>query len=52
MDIERFEEYLKDEYGISLSKNRIMTISKANGLYYDSTMEKIYYTKDDFYNEL
>ena len=52
MDIERFEEYLKDEYGISLSKNRIMTISKANGLYYDFSMEKIYYTKDDFYNEL
>lgn len=52
MDIERFEEYLKDEYGISLSKNRIITISKSAGLYYDSMMEKIYYTKDDFYNEL
>ena len=52
MDIENLEKYLKDEYGILLSKNRIITISKTSGLYYDSMMEKVYYTKEDFYNEI
>lgn len=52
MGIDKMESYLKSEYGILLSKNRIMTIAKTSGLYYDSTMEKIYYAKEDFYNEL
>ena len=52
MDINRFETFLSSEYGITLSKNRIIALAKTNGLYYDSTMEKVYYTKEDFYNEL
>ena len=52
MDIDKMEGHLKSEYGISLSRNRLTTIAKTSGLYYDPTMEKIYYTKNDFYNEL
>ena len=52
MDIEKFGDYLISEYGVALSRNRIMTLAKSNDLYYDSTMERIYYSKEDFYNEL
>lgn len=52
MDIDKFKEYLSSEYGITLSRNRIITMAKTSELYYDSTMGRIYYTKDDFYKDI
>jgi|GEM_PF-1070262 len=52
MDIDKFEEYLVSEYGVKFSRNRIITTAKTSGLYYDTTMEKVYYSKDDFYDDL
>lgn len=52
MNIDMFEGYLASEYGVKFSRNRIITTAKMSGLYYDSTMEKVYFSKDDFYNDL
>ncbi len=52
MDIYAFIQYIKDTYGVSLSKDKLTYLIKPTSMYYDSIMEKIYYTKDYYYDEI
>ena len=52
LDIYVLVDVLKEDYGISMSKDKIILIIKESELYYDSTMEKVYLNKEYFYDEL
>ena len=51
MDINDFIEYVKEKYGISYAKEQLVLFIKDSEMYYDSTMEKIYANKDEFYDD-
>lgn len=51
-DIELFVENIMKQYGIIFSIDKIVALSKKTSFYYDSSMEKIYYSKEDFYDDL
>ena len=46
------DSYLKKEYDINSSKEEIQQICVETGLYYDKIMEKIFYSKEDYYKEV
>ena len=52
IDIYDFVDYLKKEYDINSSKEEIQQICVETGLYYDKIMEKIFYSKEDYYKEV
>lgn len=52
MDIELFMSYLTEEYGLTFSKEKALWIVKNSEMYYDSIMEKIYYDKEDYYDDI
>ena len=51
MDIEDFVDFLSEEYGVKISREKVSWLVKDSGMYYDSIMEKIYYTKEEYYEE-
>lgn len=51
MDIFDFIDYIRENYGITIQKDKITWIIRESHLYYDSIMEKIYYDKEDYYDE-
>lgn len=51
MDIDDFTDYVFEEYGIRLLREKITWLIKNTDLYYDSIMEKVYLTKEDYYDE-
>lgn len=51
MDIHDFLVYLKEEYGVTLRKDKVTWLIKDSTLYYDSIMEKIYFDKEDYYED-
>ena len=52
MDIELFIEDISIKYDVEIKKERTIATAKLAGLYYDSIMEKIYYDKEDYYDEI
>lgn len=52
MDIIDFLQFIEKEYGIRFSKEKVTWIIKDTEMYYDSTMEKIYKSKEYFYEEI
>ena len=52
IDIYEFVNLLKSEYGIILSKEKIVQFIKDTSMYYDSIMEKLYLTKEYYYEEI
>lgn len=52
MDIVDFLQFIEEEYGIEFSKDKVTWIIKDTEMYYDSTMEKIYKSKEYFYEEI
>jgi hypothetical protein len=51
INIYSFIDYLSDEYGIKLRKEKIVDLINYTEMYYDSIMEKVYYSKDYYYDE-
>ena len=51
MDIFELVDYLNDEYGVHLQKEKIIQMIKESELYYDATMEKVYLDKEYFYED-
>ncbi|MBS7181892.1 MAG: hypothetical protein KH047_00120 [Eubacterium sp.] len=45
-------KYINDEYGVDLKKEKIVELIKPSNLYYDSVMEKIYLSKEYYYDEI
>lgn len=52
MDIYDFINMLRDDYGIILSKDKVIQLAKPTTMYYDSIMEKLYLSKDFYYEEI
>ncbi len=52
MDIYEFISYIKKEYAVDLEKEKVINWVKDTELYYDSIMEKIYVSKDYYYDEI
>lgn len=52
IDIYDFINYLREEYDINSSKEEIQQICVETGLYYDKIMEKIFYSKEEYYREV
>lgn len=52
MDIYDFLRYIEETYGIKLRKDKVTWIIKESPLYYDSVMEKIYFDKEDYYEDI
>ena len=52
IDIYEFVDYLKKEYDIISSKEEIQQICLETGVYYDKIMQKIFYSKEDYYKEV
>ncbi len=52
IDIYEFVDYLKKEYDIISSKEEIQQICVETGVYYDKIMQKIFYSKEDYYKEV
>ncbi len=52
MGIYDFVNYLNYEYGLEIEKNKIIQLISSTNMYYDSTMEKAYYSKDYYYDEI
>ncbi len=51
-NIYEFLKYLADEYGVIFSKEQINQFIKSTDMYYDSIMEKIYLSKEYYYEEI
>lgn len=52
MDVDKFVDYVKSEYKITLQREKISWLIKNSDMYYDSIMEKIYLTKEDYYDDI
>lgn len=52
INIDDFIDYIEEKYGIRLRKEKILEDIKKTAMYYDSIMEKIYYNKDYYYDDL
>ena len=52
MDIDDFVDYIFDEYGIKILREKITWIIRNTDMYYDSIMKRIYLTKEDYYDEI
>lgn len=52
MDIELYIEGINQCFDVSFKKDRVLATAKLAGLYYDAIMEKIYYDKEDYYDEI
>ena len=52
MDIYEFSRFIDNEYGIQLTKDKITQFIKSSDMYYDSIMEKIYLSKEYYYEEI
>ena len=52
MDIDDFIEYVSEEYGVKLLREKITWLIKNSDMYYDSIMEKLYLTKEYYYDEI
>ena len=51
MDIMDFISYIQDKYGVTLRKDKITWLIKDSSIYFDPIMEKLYFDKEDYYNE-
>ncbi len=52
IEIDDFVDLLLNDYGIRTTRNSIINTVKDTSLYYDSIMDKIYYKKEFYYDEI
>lgn len=52
ISIVKFIDYVYEIYGLALEKSKLAYIINQTNMYYDSTMEKIYLSKDEYYFEV
>lgn len=49
--IDELRSYIKDCYGLNVSRENVVSASGSSELYYDQIMDKIYKDKNDYYSE-
>lgn len=52
IDVYDLCDYIKGQYGLEISKYKIIAITKECNLYYNQITEKVYLDYDEFYNEI
>ena len=52
IDINKFINLLNDYYSVILPKEKIIGSLRETNFYYSQTMNKIYHSREDFYNDL
>lgn len=52
IDVYELVDYLKEKYGLIYKKDKIIQFIKPTTVYYDSIMEKVYLTKENYYEEI
>ena len=52
MEIFDLTDYINNTYGLNAKWNELRNFAQAEGLYYSDTMEKVYMTYEDFFEEL
>lgn len=52
IDIIKFVEYIKEEYGLKLDRYDVTSVISKSSMYYDSIMEKIYLNKEEYYEDI
>lgn len=52
INVDRLLEFIWDEYGIKISREKIKLLVQNSEMYYDTIMEKVYLTKDYYYEEI
>lgn len=52
MDIRKFIDYIDGGYGIKYDKKKLTYLISQGGMYYDSTMKKIYLNKEEYYEDI
>lgn len=51
IDIEDFISYIFHTYGITFARDKLTWIIRKSNMYYDATMEKVYLTKEEYYED-
>ena len=44
--------YLEDRYGIKMDRGKMLSLIKETDMYYSDTMEKVYLTKEKYYEDI
>ena len=44
--------YLEDRYGIKMDRWKMLSLIKETDMYYSDTMEKVYLTKEEYYDDI
>lgn len=52
IDLDDLADILNIDYGLDYSRDRILECVKETDMYYDKIMDKVYYKKDYYYDEL
>ncbi|WP_029066719.1 hypothetical protein [Lachnobacterium bovis] len=52
IDIYELVNYLEEKYGLIYMKDKVIQFIKPTSVYYDSIMEKVYLTKEYYYEEI
>lgn len=50
--IMKFIDYIYDVYGLKFEKAKVTYIISQTSMYYDSTMEKVYLNKEEYYEDI
>lgn len=50
--MDRLSEFIKETYGIMISRDKIIVLINNSEMYYDSVMKKVYLSKDYYYDEI
>ena len=52
IDVTYLVIYLEDRYGIKMDKGKMLSFIKETDMYYSDTMEKVYLTKEVYYEDI
>ena len=52
IEIDDFIDLLRNDYGILMNRNNIIHAVKDSSIYFDSIMDKLYYKKEYYYDEI
>ena len=52
IEIDDFVDLLRNDFGIVMNRNNIISAVKDTSIYFDGIMDKLYYKKDYYYDEI
>ena len=52
LDYYELDSILKDEYGINIERNNLIYLIKGSDMYYDVILDRIYLSKELYYEDI